>query len=178
MKKLLVATLAAAALGAGATVIAAVDPLGSAGAQTTPPAPAPATPERPVASVLSGLVADGTLTQQQADTVEARLAQFRKDHRPIADAAKEAVSVAASTIGIDVKDLRTQLRSGMSVAAVAAAHNVDEKTVVDAVVTDISGKIDQAAANGTITSERATTMKAKLPERVTKLVEAVHGQHH
>jgi ribosomal protein S20 len=175
MKKFLAATLAVAGLGIGTAAVAAINPLGVAGAQTSTPAPAET--ERPIDSVLSGLVTDGTITQQQADTLKARLTEFRKAHHPIRNAAKDSVSVAASTIGIDAKDLVKELRTGKSVADVAGEHGVAEKTVVDAIVNDLTSKIDQAATNGTITAERATTIEAKLPAKVTQLVEKTRGQH-
>ena len=52
-----------------------------------------------------------------------------------------------------------------------------EQTVVGAIVTDLSSKLDQAATNGTITAERASTIEAKLPAKVTQLVEKTRGQH-
>jgi ribosomal protein S20 len=175
MKKFFAATLAVAGLGVGTAAVAAINPLGMASAQTATPAPAETA--KPIDSVLSGLVADGTITQQQADTVKARLSEFRKAHHPIRNAVKDSVSVAASTIGIDAKDLVKELRTGKSVADVAAEHGVAENTVVDAIVNDLSSKLDQAAANGTITAERAATIEAKLPAKVTQLVEKTRGQH-
>ncbi len=175
MKKFLAATLVVGALSIGTAAVAAVNPLGAASAQTSTAAPAET--DRPIDSVLSGLVADGTITQQQADTLRARLTELRKAHHPIRNAAKDSVSVAASTIGIDTKDLVKELRTGKSIADVAAEHGVAEQTVVDAIVADLSSKLDQAAANGTITAERAATVEAKLPARVTQLVEKTRGQH-
>ena len=83
--------------------------------------------------------------------------------------------MAASTIGTDVKDL-VKTRSGKSVADVAAEHGVAEN-LVTAIVNDLSSKLDQAATNGTITAERAATIEAKLPAKVTHLVEKTRGQH-
>ena len=45
-------------------------------------------------------------------------------------------------------------------------------SVVDAVVKDSTAKIDQAVAAGKLTQARATTIEAKLPARVTKVVDA------
>jgi len=70
-----------------------------------------------------------------------------------------------------------ELRTGKSIADVAAEHGVAESTVADAIVKDLSSKIDAAAANGTITAERAKTIEAKLPAKVTQLVEKTRGQH-
>jgi uncharacterized protein YidB (DUF937 family) len=175
MKKFFAATLAVAGLGIGTAAVAAINPLGVAGAQTSTPAPAETA--RPIDSVLSGLVADGTLTQSQADAVKSGLTTFRKEHKPIRNAAKDSVSLAATAIGIDVKDLVKELRTGKSIADVATEHGVAESTVAEAIVKDLSSKIDAAAANGTITAERAKTIEAKLPAKVTQLVEKTRGQH-
>jgi hypothetical protein len=175
MKKFLAATLVVGALGAGTAAVAAISPLGIAGAQTSTPAPASADAARPLDTILSGLVADGTLTQPQADAVKARIKDYRADHHPVRAARKDSIAVAAATIGVDPKDLVTARRAGQSIADVAAAHNVGEQTVIDAVVTDLSQKIDQAVTNGTIKAERAAAIKARLPEKVKQLVEATGG---
>ena len=175
MKKFLAATIIAGALGATTAVVAAVNPLATAGAQTSTPAPAES--ERPIASVLAGLVADGTITQQQADVVAARLAEFRREHRPWRYAVRDSLSVAASTIGIDVRDLVKELRSGQSIAADAQDHGVSERAVVDAIVGDLSTQIDQAVAAGKLTAERADTIKSRLPDRVQHFVEVTRGTH-
>ncbi len=38
-------------------------------------------------------------------------------------------------------------------------------------------KIDQLAADGKLSADRAATVKAKVPDRVDKLVNRVFGQH-
>ena len=73
-RKLIASTVAAATLATGGLTVAALNPLSSAGAQeqatpdtaTGPPDPRPAHPRH---DVLDELVADGTLTQAQADAV-------------------------------------------------------------------------------------------------------------
>lgn len=180
MKKFLATTLVVGSLGAGTALIAAVNPLGIAGAQTSPSttvAPAPAEKTGPLDAVLDGLVADGTLTRQQADAVKSRLAEFRRTHRPIRNAVKDSLATAASTIGIDTKDLVKELRSGKSIADVAAEHGVAEQTVIDAVVSSLSSQLDRAVTDGTISAERAAEVKAKLPARVLHFVEATRGAH-
>ncbi len=83
---------------------------------------------------------------------------------------RAGAKVAATTIGIDVKTLVQEVRSGKSVADVAKAHNVDPQKVVDAVVTAGNQKIVQLVTDGKLTSERAAKITAKLPAMVTRVV--------
>ena len=81
-----------------------------------------------------------------------------------------ACGIVAETVGIDRKELRTELRSGKTIAEIATAHGVDPQTVVDALVDAANQRVDRAAANGRITAERAAKIKERLPERITRLV--------
>jgi len=83
--------------------------------------------------------------------------------------------VAADTIGVTPAELRADIKNGQSVAEVAASKNVPVDTVITAVVNDASAKIDKAVTNGKLTQEKADAMKAKLTDRVTKLVNAHKG---
>ncbi len=78
--------------------------------------------------------------------------------------------VAATTIGIDVKDLRDAVKGGKTVAEVAQSHGVEPQAVVDAIVAAINTRVDEAVAADKIDADRAATIKTKAPERVTKLV--------
>jgi ribosomal protein S20 len=82
----------------------------------------------------------------------------------------EVAKVAAAAIGIEPKALIEAVRGGQSVADVAKSHNVEPQAVVDAIVAAADKKIDRLVDAGTITAERAATMKDRLPDRVTKLV--------
>lgn len=113
--------------------------------------------------------------QTQQDQTNKTGGKHHRQHRAL----KAAIKTAADTIGIQPKDLVTELRSGKSVADVANEHNVDPQKVVDAIVAKIDAKLDEAVTNGKITQERADELKAKAPEKVTKMVNAHHtpGQH-
>jgi hypothetical protein len=82
------------------------------------------------------------------------------------------IQTSADAIGIDASTLRTQLREGQSIADVATANNVDPATVVTALVTPLSTRIDALAAKGKFSTDKAATMKAALIERVTNFVNA------
>jgi hypothetical protein len=85
-------------------------------------------------------------------------------------ARRAALRVAAETIGVEPDALREQLRDGKSIAQVAEAEGVDPQQVVDAMATAATERIDAAVAAGKLGAERAATIKGRLDERLTKLV--------
>lgn len=85
-----------------------------------------------------------------------------------------AAGVVTNAIGIDRKTLREGLRSGMTVAQIATAHNVAPQTVIDALVAAANKKIDAAVQAGKLPAIRATRIEQRLPARITKLVNNWH----
>src|SRR4029450_7921147 len=85
-------------------------------------------------------------------------------HGPKLDAAAEA-------LGVSTDELRQQLRSGKTIAQVAADRNVDKQKVIDAMVKDAQEHIDRAVQDGKLTAERANERKANLEDRITSLVD-------
>jgi hypothetical protein len=83
---------------------------------------------------------------------------------------KAAIAVSAQTIGVTPKDLVSELRSGKSMAGVAAEHGVSAQAVINALVGAADTKINQAVADHRLTSAQANKIEAALPGRVTKLV--------
>jgi hypothetical protein len=81
------------------------------------------------------------------------------------------LDAAAGAIGIDVEDLVTALRDGQTIAAVAEAHDVDPDDVVAAMVADAEAHLDQAVADGRLSTEDAEEIRADLPARIAELVE-------
>lgn len=84
--------------------------------------------------------------------------------------AGQAFSVAATTIGVDVSALKSELKAGKSIADVASDHDVTAQAVVDALVGAATAKIDAAVEAGKIDATRATALKERLPNMFTKLV--------
>ena len=177
----------AATVAAGGLTVAAFNPLASAGAQdgattsTTSTTAAPPAPKAGGASTqrskvvhdaLASLVADHTLTQAQADAVQTRLqetARTLRGHRR--ERRQDLVATAASALGIPADDLRTELRSGKTVAQVAEAHGVDVGKVTGALVAEADKLIDQAVTDGTIDQARAGTLKERAATRIQRFVE-------
>jgi hypothetical protein len=84
----------------------------------------------------------------------------------------DVFQVASAYLGISAEDLRTQLRSGKSLAEIAAATPGKTKAgLVAAIVADETARIDKAVADGKLTAEQAARLKAGLAERVGQMVE-------
>ncbi|WP_018133332.1 hypothetical protein [Effusibacillus pohliae] len=71
----------------------------------------------------------------------------------------------------DAATLQKELKSGKSVADIAAAAGVSEQLVIDLLVKQATAKIDEAVKAGKLTQERADQMKSKLPDRIKQIVE-------
>ena len=91
---------------------------------------------------------------------------------------RAALIVAAKAIGVEPKELGASLRDGKSVADVARANDVEPQVVIDAVVAAGTKKVDEAVANGKLDETRATTIRDRLPDRVTHLVNASWPARH
>jgi hypothetical protein len=96
----------------------------------------------------------------------------RHGHRGMVLGRHWLIQTAADAIGIDSSALRAQLHTGSSIAEVATANGVDPGTVVIALVTPLSNRLDEAVAKGKMTAEKVAKIKASLTERVTNFVNA------
>jgi O-acetyl-ADP-ribose deacetylase (regulator of RNase III) len=129
-----------------------------------------------ITSLLSSLVSKGTITQSQADAI----AQAAKDARAVGkvkmDKDRAAIdAVVTSTLGISLETVKSRLKAGETLAAIAG----DKKAaLITAISAEINKQIDAAAAAGKLTAAQVTTEKAKTTERVTNMVERVKGFGH
>jgi hypothetical protein len=139
-------------------------------------------PEANFTTVLSALVAKGTITQAQADAVLAALIAARPAHddhdgvRPD-QAAMEAHRAAeealvASTLGIDAATIKSRLVAGETLAAIAGTK---KDALIAALVAFETKEIDARVTAGTLTAAQATAMKANLTAHVTDEVNNVRG---
>jgi len=138
-------------------------------------------PEDAIASVLSALVAKGTITQAQADAVKAAFAAAApvrggdgpgKGVGPMNADRAALEALIAKTIGIDSAALQTRLAAGESLGAIAGAKKAD---LIAVLVADETKRIDAAVTAGKLTAAQATTLKAGLTAHVTAEVEEVRG---
>lgn len=133
-----------------------------------------------VDDALSGLVTDGTITQEQSDAVETALQDSRPERRPGRGHGMRHLDAVAEALGITQDDLRTALQGGQTVAEVAAANDVDVQTVVDAVVDEHRQRLEEAVADGELTQEQADERLAAAEVRATAMVNGelpIRGGH-
>lgn len=130
-----------------------------------------------ILGLLSELVAEGVLTQEQADTVGERIQDVRGDgfgrhkgHHKGHGRHGASLETVAEVIGVSEADLREALINGESVADVAEANDVDVQTVIDALTADKNEQIDEKLAAGEITEAEAEEMKADIAEKVESKV--------
>jgi hypothetical protein len=130
--------------------------------------------------ILAGLVTKGTITQVQADAIKAAVnaaVETANANRPPKAmgpdrAAKDAL--ISSTLGIDSATIKSRLKAGETLAAIAG----DKKdALIAALVAEHTRKIDEKVTAGKITSAQATTLKAGLVSRVTEEISEVKSKH-
>ena len=169
-KRIVAAGVGAGLLLGGVTGLAVTVPnLASAqdDATTTVPAEGARPKAGPFSEVLDGLVANGTITQEQADAiVGAGEAAHAERHANRADGGMGRadggmgrpemrgpgrpggpgrggmpLENAAEAIGITVEELRTGLQSGQSLAAIAEANGVSADTLIEELTNDARTRI-------------------------------------
>jgi uncharacterized protein YidB (DUF937 family) len=122
-----------------------------------------------VQTALSGLVDDGTITQQQADAVGAALQEARPERGP-GHHGPMHLDTVAEALGMTPEELRTALDGDQTIAEIAAGKGVDVQTVIDAIVADHAARIDEKVAAGRLTQEEADAKRAAATERATAMV--------
>jgi len=130
-------------------------------------------------SILTGLVSKGTITQVQADAIKAAViaaAETAKANRPAkVDGPDRAAmdALISTTLGIDSATIKSRLKAGETLAAIAGSK---KDALIAALVAEHTKKIDAKVAEGKITSEQATTLKANLVAHVTQDISEVKGK--
>ncbi|MDH4146582.1 MAG: hypothetical protein OEY23_15595 [Acidimicrobiia bacterium] len=170
------------ALGAtvfGPNLVGAETATADATADANAPAPDAARPDpgAHLAETLAPLVADGTITQSQADAVVKALLAAHPDgprghhgHGFGRGPGGPAIETLTSVLGVDANALRQAMMDGKSIADLAAEQGVDVQAVVDALVTEAANHIDEAVTAGRLTADEAATKKADLAQRITARV--------
>ncbi len=194
-KLVTLAAVGALAVGGAAvagTAIAATgdpSPAPTPGRSSAAPAPGPGAQQgdpsarqQRIREALAGLVADKTLTQEQADKVAERLAASGsalgkrhggpgRGHGP-----KAGLSAAATALGLSETELRAQLRAGKSLATVAKEKGVAVEKVVDALVAEAQQRLADAVKAGRLTQAQADERLKDLRARITERVNATRPQ--
>jgi len=122
-------------------------------------------------------VADGLLTQEQADTIRQRWGDIG-DRGPLgrlglfpffgndqAEAYRERTQEAlANALGLSVEEPDAARDEGKSLLEIAEAQGVDMADVQDALKTAGQERLDQAVADGTLTQEQADSIRQHMED--------------
>jgi polyhydroxyalkanoate synthesis regulator phasin len=135
---------------------------------------------------------DGRLSQEQADALRERLQSMDmpllfprfglhdRGPEPFGGLGHLHVGVvdldaAASYLGLTRAELRSQLADGKSLAEIARAEGKSVDGLVQALVEDVSERIDAAVDDGRLSDDQAAELKEDLPDRITRLVNREPG---
>jgi polyhydroxyalkanoate synthesis regulator phasin len=132
--------------------------------------------------VLDQAVAEGNLTQEQADRMRERPEEgfgpgmrgprgfgMRGPDMGGGDPESSPVAIAAEALGMTADELLTELQGGKSIADVANERGVDPQTIADSILASMKDNLAQAVADGKITQEQADQMLSRMEERAVDL---------
>lgn len=169
----LAGTIAVAGLTGGVVLGPAI--ADAASGQSTPAAAVADRVDR-IKQALQGLVDDGTITPAQRDEVASTLADKLPPpgHGP-RGVRGLALDVAAQALGTTEQELRTQLRSGKSIADVAKDKGVALDKVTAALQKAAEDRLAQAVEDGRLTQAQAEQEKAELAQKIADAVQRKGG---
>ena len=128
-----------------------------------------------LSSLLSGLVAKGTITQSQADAIVKAQSDVKTAGKAAMETNRAAVdAVVTATLGITADTIKARLKAGESLATIAGAK---KDTLIAAITAEINRQIDAAVVAGKLTAAQAAERKAKTVENVTKRVNNLRPPH-
>lgn len=145
--------------------------------------------EKAQSQVVDEALAEGWLTEEQAELLNWRMEQapgagMRGLNRGFGTVGPGMVggelhpaSIAASELGMSLTDLLTELQDGKSIADVAGEKGVDTQDIVDAYVAQIKDNLEEAVTAGRITQNQADYQLQQLEQRVIDQLDntAEHG---
>ena len=116
--------------------------------------------QRAIADTLADEVKAGHITQAQADTIKARLANqtpctlpsFNQGGARLEAFLQQYLAASASALGITEAELKTDLRNGQSLSQIAASKNVSEAGFRTKLVASLTPVLDKAVTNKRISA--------------------------
>ncbi|HEY6116339.1 MAG TPA: hypothetical protein VI172_10305 [Candidatus Dormibacteraeota bacterium] len=126
--------------------------------------------QRAIADTLADEVKAGRLTQAQADAIKARLANrtpcalggSQPRGAKLEAFMQQYVASAAAALGMTEAQLKTDLRSGQSLAQIAAAKKVSESDFRTRLIANLKPVLDKAVTNKRITSAQENAILGRL----------------
>ncbi len=135
--------------------------------------------------VLEEAVADGWLTQEQADRMQERMnldpgarwmgKGFWGRRGAWGMRGDSLFSIAADELGMSLSDLTAELQEGKSIAEVAEEKGVDPQTIADAYLAQYAETLSEAVEDERITQKQADLMLKSMTETVGAQLEAACG---
>ena len=129
---------------------------------------------------LQPLVDDGTLTADQADAVTSHVIENRPDRgerqekreggREMRKERRQVPEAVQELLDLSPEELREQLRAGSTLGDIATAQGVDPQDVVDAIVTEMTERLDAAVAEGKLDADTAAEKLADAEVKITERV--------
>lgn len=147
--------------------------------ETDPSVPsdeAPAEVGTRLRETLQSLVDDGTITAEQADAVTSHLIENRPDrgerreNREARQERRQAPEAVQELLGLSAEELREQLRAGSTLGEIATEQGLDPQDVVDAIVAEMTERVDAAVADGKLDADDAAEKLAAAEERIADRV--------
>lgn len=150
-------------------------------------------------TALSGLVADGTLTQDQADAVVSRLTDPDLGTSPSTPATTDAgtrreiaanraarcaaaaqnaratAEAVSALLGLEPSEIRARLAAGESLAEIADSEGVSRGDLIAALQTGALARLDAAEAAGALTAEDRAAREAASLTRIESLIDISRG---
>ncbi len=131
-------------------------------------------------------VADGSLTATEAATLKGNLTQRVTDRvnstfrfsGHFGRHLGASLESAAAALGVTEAELRSSMRTGQTLAEIAAAKNVPIQKVIDSLVATAAARIDEKVASGDITSAQAAALKEQMVDRVAAFVNGERSVGH
>jgi hypothetical protein len=128
-----------------------------------------------VAYAVSGGTANAATTPSTTQTTTQSAKGWLGHHRR--ELRRDGAKAVAKDLGISVQQLRTDLKSGQTIAQVANAKGVSTSTIESELTKQVDARIQQAVTKGRLTQARATKIEAKVPTFVDKAINHQFGQH-
>jgi hypothetical protein len=127
---------------------------------------------------LQPLVVDGTLTADQANSVATHLVENRPERSDRGNHGRRGPGksgrseVLAELLGIGADELRDELRTGATLAELAAAKGVETSALVAALMTEAEERLNAAVEAERMTADEAAE---KLTEIETGITDKING---
>jgi polyhydroxyalkanoate synthesis regulator phasin len=125
----------------------------------------------PMKEVLDGLVADGTLNQDQANKVYDALTAKLKDVRGARQERRaDWAADVAGVLGVSADQLKADLKAGQSLSDVAKANGKSDQDVIDGVTAAVKARLDAQVAAGTLTQAQADALLERATVRIERVI--------